>query len=174
MKRTENQSPLFNDSEQENKTITIEQEQVKQNFIFVYDTIYKNDNLSADEIAILIKLISFAPTFKPNANIIMRKLNIGKDNYFKAIKGLQEKGYLKLERINKKEYKYKVSQKPIMKAENLTYEYLSKNNALDYQLFNTLYTTRMIDYETYEKLINEFYKRIKINAYEGREKKNIF
>ena len=76
MKREQIKSPLLEDSEQENKTISIQQEEIKHNFIIVYETIYKNPKLTINEMGLLIKLISLAPTFKVNSKSLIKMLKI--------------------------------------------------------------------------------------------------
>lgn len=150
MKREETTELLIPSYEQD-KNITIEQEPIKHNFIIVYDSIYKNKDLNANEIAILIYLLSRSPTYKPSAKSIQHNLKIGQKTYFKTIKNLQEKGYIKITRENN-EYKYIVNQEPPIKAENLTFEYLKKYETFNIKLWWTLYQTKQINRDLYNKL----------------------
>ena len=154
MKREQIKSPLLEDSEQENKTITIQKEEPKPNFIIVYETIYKNPKLTINEMGLLIKLISLAPTFKVNSKSLIKMLKISQREYFKASLGLQQKGYLKIERINKKEYKYNISQKPSFRVEQYTFEELAplKDPTYYYQCLNA----KIITYELYKELMQDF------------------
>ena len=71
----------------------------KEHFILIYESVYKNNELTADELALILKLSAAAPTFKPTKNKLMALLHISEHAFLKATKGLQEKGYLKI--INK-------------------------------------------------------------------------
>ena len=160
MKEKEILIPSYENEEEQN--ITIEQEQIKQNFIIVYDSIYKNSDLNANEIAILIYLLSRSPTFKPNAKGLMHNLKISENKYFKTIKSLQEKGYLKIER-NRNEYKYIVYQKPPITPEHLTFEYLKKYETFNIQLWHTLLKTHQISKDLYYKLCDNLKEIVNIN-----------
>lgn len=162
MKKTEQNKPLIPSYETETETaenITIEINEPKHNFIIVYDTIYRNNDLSATEKGLLLNLLSIAPTFKPSRNGLIKISKIGRETYDKAIKSLQEKGYIKIERKGKNEYKYIVNQTPQLSDQQLSYEYLKKYHTFDAQLWNTLLNNRKINLETYNKLVDNL-KRI--------------
>ena len=162
MKKTE-QKPLIPSYEEETaENITIEINEPKHNFIIVYDTIYKNTDLNGYEIALLIYLLSRAPTYKPNKNGLMHALQFGEDIYFRTTKSLQEKGYLKIER-NGNGYKYIVNQSPTLSDKQLTYEYLAHNETFNAPLWNTLLNNRKISYETYNKLWENMQRIARIN-----------
>lgn len=161
MKKKEILIPSYENEEEQN--ITIEQEPIKQNFIIVYDSIYKNSDLNALEIAILIKLLSCAPSFKPNSKNIRHLLKISENKYFKTIKSLQEKGYLKIERQGRNEYKYIVYQKPPITPEHLTFEYLKKYETFNIQLWHTLLKTHQISKDLYYKLCDNLKEIANIN-----------
>ena len=174
MKREQIKSQLLEDSEEKIESIIIEQQEIKHNFIIVYDSIYKNKDLNGYEIAILIYLLSRTPTYKPNKNGLMKALQFSQTKYFKAITSLKNKGYLKIEKINKNEYKYIVNQAPILRAleKELNFENLHKIKDLHY--YNQLFKLNYISEELLNELTEDFYKTMKINAYEGLEKKNLF
>lgn len=164
MKKTE-QKPLIPSYKTETETaenITIEINEPKHNFIIVYDTIYKNTDLNGYEIALLIYLLSRAPTYKPNKHGLMHALQFGKDIYFRTTKSLQEKGYLKIER-NGNDYKYIVNQSPTLNDKQLTYEYLSRCETFNAPLWNTLLNNQKISYETYNKLWENMQRIARIN-----------
>lgn len=93
----------------------------------------------------------------------MWSLKIPEKKYRKAINGLKEKGYLKIEHKGRKQYKYIVSQEPQIKAENLTFDYLSRQEPFNIDLWNTLLKTHLIDYETYNNLWENLTKIAKLN-----------
>ena len=163
MKNNE-KNPLFAEQEQETaENITIEINEPKHNFIIVYDTIYRNNDLSATEKGLLLNLLSMAPTFKPNKNGLMKISKLGKTTYYKTIADLQAKGYLKIERKGRCEYKYIVNQAPTLTDKQLTYEYLSIKEQFNVPLWNSLLNTKKITYETYKQLWENLQKIVKTN-----------
>lgn len=156
-------------SYKQDENITIQQEPIKHNFIIVYDTIYKNYDLNANEIALLIYLISASPTFKPNKNGIIKSLKLTRREYEATIKTLKEKGYLKINQIGKHEYKYIVNQTPQLTDRQLTYDYLSRFETANTDLWNTLLKNKSISYETYNELWENL---IKIARYKWTNKKD--
>lgn len=167
MKNNQEQArnPLF-ETETENN-ITIEIQEQKHNFIIVYDTIYKNSDLTPNEIALLIFYLSRSPNFKTNKNGTMKILKMSRYTYQNTIKKLQEKGYLKIDRKGKN-YNYIVNQSPQLTDAQLSYEYLRKNHTFDAQLWTTLLNNKKISYETYVKLLDNL-KKIATIKWIGKE-----
>lgn len=91
----------------------------KQHFVILKETFYKNQNLTGDEIALFVYLITRAPTYKPNHKGLKKALKMGDDRYFKASKGLQDKGYLIIDKNGKNGTTYTLSQTPTGNAEAL-------------------------------------------------------
>jgi len=145
----------------------------KQNFIIVYDSVYKNTNLTTDEIALLIKLISLAPTFKPTAEKLADILHISKRALLKASKGLQAKGYLKIKKFGKCS-EWTINQQPIEAKINDYSKQTLLNALLDYQItfkdLELLHKLKRIDDRLYINIVNDYTKELiriaKINAYE--------
>lgn len=96
----------------EKEEITLKNE-TKHNFIIVYETIYKRNDITADEMLLLIKLISMAPTFKPTFEKLKDILKLGKKALTKAIKGLKEKGFLTIKKYGR-ESQWIITQDPIL------------------------------------------------------------
>lgn len=158
--KTTNENPLFKGSinSQEIENNILEIETPKHNFIIVYDSIYKNNNLNGYELAILIFLLSRAPTYKPNKNGLMKALHFSKEKYFNAIKGLKNKGYLKIEKIAKNEYKYIVNQAPILRTLNKDLSFNALAPLYDLHYYNELFKLGFIEEELLNELTENFYK----------------
>lgn len=90
MKKAQN-SEIF--AEETNPLIKTEN---NQHFILLYESVYKNTKLTSDEIALIVKLTSASPTFKPTKNTLTSILHISDRALIKAAKGLKEKGYLQI------------------------------------------------------------------------------
>ena len=93
----------------------------------------------------------------------MHNLKISENKYFKTIKSLQEKGYLKIERKGRNDYKYIVYQKPPITPEHLTFEYLKKYETFNIQLWHTLLKTHQISKDLYYKLCDNLKEIVNIN-----------
>lgn len=85
----------------------------KENYIIVYESVYKNTELNAIEIALLVKILSLSPTFKHNLATLSKILHIPYKAILKASKGLQQKGYLSIKNNGIKGITFIVNQKPI-------------------------------------------------------------
>ena len=157
-KKSTPKNPLFEKITEENITeesnININAIQPKHNFYIVYDTIYKNNDLSATEKGLLLNLLTMAPTFKPTKNGLMYYSKLSRREYETAIKNLKKKGYLTIKKNGTNNYDYIVSQQPQISAEYLTYEYLSENYTYQVELFETLLLSKMITKEIYDQLID--------------------
>lgn len=144
-----------------NEEIVIKQEQ-KHNFIILYDTVYKNTNLTSDEIALIVKLLSIAPTFKPTFEKLMDLLHIGKIALSKAVKGLKDKGYLKIERFGNSS-KWTITQEPIKSLKDLNKETLI-NALLNYEItlkdLKQLHRLKYIDDTLFIQTKDEYIKRL--------------
>lgn len=131
----------------EEKT-TIQEITPKRNFIIVYDTIYKNNQITSDEMHLLIKLISLAPTFKPTTEKLADILHLSKRALIKASKGLQKKGYLIIKKHGNTS-QWIINQEPInTELQNLTKEHLLNallNFEIDLQKLKLLHKLKYID-----------------------------
>lgn len=85
----------------------------KRHFVILYDSFYLNKNLTGDEIALFTYLITRAPYFKPNTYHLKKQLKMGDDRFFRASKGLQEKGYLFIENKGRNGVIWTTTQTPI-------------------------------------------------------------
>lgn len=148
----------------------------KQNFIIVYDSVYKNTNLTTDEIALLIKLIALAPTFKPTAEKLADILHISKRALLKASKGLQAKGYLKIKKFGKCS-EWTINQQPIENKINDFSEESLLNGLFNYLItiedINLLHKLKRIDDRLYIKVTEKYAKELirlaKLNAYSDND-----
>ena len=148
----------------------IEVHEIKQelHFIIVYETIYKNNDLTTDELALLIKLIARAPTFKPTSRKLADILNIDLKRFNKASLGLQEKGYLTIKRYGNKS-EWTITQTPILNnisvlnVENLVNGLL--NFTITQKELNLLHKLKRIDdkiyIETQKRYIKELQRILK-------------
>lgn len=159
-----------------NQEITLQDNTPKQNFIIVYDSVYKNTNLTTDEIALLIKLIAIAPTFKPTSQKLASILNISIKALNKASKGLQAKGYLKIKKFGKSS-KWTITQQPIENKINDFSEETLLNSLFNYQItiedINLLHKIKRIDDRLYIKITEKYAKELirlaHYNAYKDYE-----
>lgn len=159
-----------------NQEITLQDNTPKQNFIIVYDSVYKNTNLTTDEIALLIKLIALAPTFKPNSQKLANILNISIKALNKASKGLQAKGYLKIKKFGKNS-EWTITQQPIENKINDFSEESLLNGLFNYLItiedINLLHKLKRIDDRLYIKVTEKYAKELirlaKLNAYNDYE-----
>lgn len=143
--------------------ITLKEIKPKQNFIIIYDSVYKNTNLTTDEIALLIKLISSAPTFKPTCRKLADILHIDLKRFNKACKGLQDKGYLIVKRFgNKSEWNY--TQEPFIDTlKDLSKETLLNallNFEIDLKDLKQMHKLKMIDDKLFIDTANTYAKEI--------------
>lgn len=119
----------------------------KERFIIVYESVYKN-RFTSDEMHLLIKLISLAPTFKPTSRKLASILNIDIRALNQASKGLQKKGYLIIKKHGKNS-QWIINQKPINSAlKDLTKETLLNallNFEIDIQKLKLLHKLKYID-----------------------------
>lgn len=114
----------FNDSLNNNNLIDITPN--KRHFIILYDSVYTNNNLTSNEIKLIIKLLSSAPTFKPSHRKLSQIMKINNRALIKAVNGLKEKGYLVITK-NGKNSEWQITQEPsINKVSDLTAESLSQ------------------------------------------------
>lgn len=154
--------------EQENNILKIEEP--KRNFIIVYDSVYK-DNLSASALALLIKLISLAPTFKPTTDKLATILKIGRTQTKQAIKELKNKGFLKI-KINcgKQANEWQITQEPKIEiiAKNYNDEEIQQyffKGQISYEDLYIMYKKHLITKERYNKILDETYRIAKLNIY---------
>ena len=134
------------------KTLTTQENSLKdntpkQNFIIVYDSVYKNNDLTAEELQLLIKLISIAPTFKPTAEKLAKILKHDKRTILKASKGLQAKGYLKIEKHGNTS-QWTINQQPINQLTDYSKETLLNallNFDIDLKQLKELHKRKIID-----------------------------
>ena len=120
----------------------------KQRFIIVYESVYKNTNLTTDEIALIIKLLSIAPTFKPTSRKLADILKIDLKRLNKASKGLQDKGYLIIKRFGNNS-EWTITQEPFIETlKDLNKETLLNallNFEIDFKDLKQLHKLKMID-----------------------------
>lgn len=157
---------------QEPKT-TLKYEEPKRNFIILYDSVYKNNDLTANELKLLIKLIASAPTFKPTSRKLADILKIDLKSLNRASKGLQAKGYLKIKKFGKSS-EWTITQNPIEnKIDNFNKESLL-NGLLNYIIsveeLNLLHKLKRIDDRLYIAVMEDYSKELvriaHINAYD--------
>lgn len=155
-------------NESQEKGLTIKIQEPKRNFIIIYDSVYKNTDLTTDEIALIVKLLSCAPTFKPTSEKLAKILNINIKRLTKATKGLQNKGYLKIKKYSNKS-EWTISQEPFINdLEEITTPILLKmllDNRIKLDDLRRLRKLKLIDdkilIETSEKYIEEIRRIIK-------------
>lgn len=146
-----------------NKNKNIIDETPKRNFIIVYDSVYKNNNLNALELQLIIKLLSCAPTFKPSYRKLTQILKISDTTLLKAVKGLKEKGYLTIVK-NGKESEWHITQEPtINKIKDLNCDTLV-NALLDFEItpkeLKQLHKLKYIDDIIYIKTLKKYSEEI--------------
>lgn len=137
----------------------------KKHFIIVYDTVYKNTNLKAEELGLLLKLLSMAPTFKPTIEKMASILNIGQTKLKEIVKSLQKKGYLTIENNYKKGSIWTIRQEPLIKPEFMNYDFLSQNYTYDVELWRRLLKAKMITSKLYNELLDNLVKIAKTPIY---------
>lgn len=143
--------------------IAIKQEQ-KHNFIIVYDTIYKNNSFTTDELALIIKLLGCAPTFKPSHRKLERILNTSDYALRQAEKGLIEKGYLKINK-NGRNSEWTITQEPFtLKLSDFKDETLI-NALIDFEItlkdLKELHRRKYIDDSQFIRVKDAYIKRLK-------------
>lgn len=163
--------PSYDEKEiDEGEGSQLEKIEPRHNFIIVYDTIYKNSDLTTDEIAILIKLISASPNFKPTGRKLANILKIDYKRLLKATNSLQEKGYLKIQNLGKgKGAKWTISQAPTLKAQGYTFEDLKGLLNVDY--YYQLLKARLINFDLYKKLVENVIEIARIEWIDKGERK---
>lgn len=158
---------------QETPKTTLKIEPYKRNFIILYDSVYKNNDLTANELQLLIKLIAKAPTFKPNSRKLADILKMNQKALNKASKGLQRKGYLIIKKFGKNS-EWTITQEPIInKIDNLNKETLLNgllNHLIQIEDLNLLHKLKRIDDRLYIEITEEYAKELvriaHFNAYE--------
>ena len=174
MSLTQYERTIFFMKQQPKQPITSLQDNTpKPRFIIVYDSVYKNTNLTTDEIALLIKLISLAPTFKPTSQKLADILNITIKALNKASKGLQAKGYLKIKKFGKNS-EWIITQEPIQAKINDFSKESLLNGLLNYQItfkdLELLHKLKRIDDRLYIDIVKDYTKELirvaKINVYD--------
>lgn len=146
----------------EQQEILIE-DNTKHNFIIVYDTFYKNKELTAEEIALFIKLKAAAPTFKITQDKLAQALNTCRDIIKKASKGLQKKGYLKIEHPRSKSAcKWIINDAPIFK--NIDYNNLDIRK-LSFETMTALLQNKKTPPHIKHKIFKEIEALAKYNVY---------
>lgn len=147
----------------------------KERFIIVYESVYKN-RFTSDEMHLLIKLISLAPTFKPTSRKLASILNIDIRALNQASKGLQKKGYLVIKKHGKNS-EWTINQKPIENKINDFSEESLLNGLFNYLItiedINLLHKLKRIDDRLYIKVTEKYAKELirlaKLNAYNDYE-----
>lgn len=141
----------MNEKKESQQALIIEEN--KRAFIIVYETIYKNTDLTAIEISLLVKLLSAAPTFKPTIRKLATILKVGATTLTKAVKNLQEKGYLRIEHNGKGGSVWKIDQNASFKPvdiENL--KELCQNAEIDLKTIKALYKMQKITRQQAQEL----------------------
>lgn len=82
----------------------------KTHYVVIYESFYKNNELSTDAKALFLKLLTSAPTFKVCTNNLAKVLHISTKRVNKASKELQKFGYLKIK--GRKEIIWEITQTP--------------------------------------------------------------
>lgn len=151
-------------NESQENGLTIKIQEPKKNFIILYDSVYKNNDLTTDEIALIVKLLSCAPTFKPTKKKLSNVLNIDERRLTKASKGLQKKGYLKVKKYSNTS-EWIINQEPfIADLEEITTPILLKM-LLSYKIrledLKTLRKLKYIDDKILTETTEQYIKEIK-------------
>ena len=128
------------------------QDKSQKHFVIIYESVYKNRTLTNDELILLFRLITKAPNFTLSFNGLKALLKWSGERLAKNIKGLKEKGYLKIESHGKNGATWTINQEPTIRAEKLTFEGLK--NILDLNYYFELYKMKYIDLKLYQKLID--------------------
>jgi DNA-binding transcriptional regulator YhcF (GntR family) len=169
MKKTKEQNTnlidesLTNDNESKNNNELIINYPTKHNFIIVYDSIYKNTELSALELQILIKLISIAPTFKPSLRKLATLLKQSKPTILNATNNLQKMGYLEITKHGNKST-WVINQVPKYdEFKTITFESLYKKldeGIITVKDLKKAHKLKIIDDTLFIKIMKEYEKEI--------------
>lgn len=163
-------------NESQENGLTIKIQEPKKNFIILYDSVYKNTDLTTDEIALIVKLLSCAPNFKPTSEKLSNILNIDIRRLTKASKGLQEKGYLKIKKYSHTS-EWTISQEPLINNFKEITTPILLNALLNYKIrFEDLKKLRKLKYiddkilkETTNLYLKEIQKIAKYNWLDDEE-----
>ncbi len=146
-----------------NEQITINEIKPNLNFIIVYETIYKNNDLTSEEIHLLIKLIAKAPNFKPTSDKLADILHMSKKTLNKASKSLQEKGYLTIKKYGNKS-EWNITQTPILNTINILSVENLVNGLLNYTItpkeLKLMHKLKRIDDKIYIETIKQYSKEL--------------
>ena len=145
---------------EENNKLIVEDE---KHFIIIYESIYKS-KLTISELGLLTKLIALAPTFKPTINKLKIALNCGEYTIRKAVKGLEEKGFLTIENNFRSGSTWTIHQEPIIQAlRNTTNEQILSyllDSKITIQHLKNLWKNKYISYTDYQSILEQYAKEI--------------
>lgn len=144
------------------KEITLKNE-TELNFIVVYETIYKRNDFTTDELALLVKLIGMAPNFKPTTRKLADILKLDYHRLIKATKALQDKGFLKIKKYGSKS-EWIINQQPIKNMKDFNKETLL-NALLNFDItikdLKRFHKLKIIDDKLYIETIKNYIDELK-------------
>ena len=136
-----------NELQSQKESANIQIIEPRKRFLILNNSIYENNNLTALEIAILIKGLTSAPTYKITREKLIKRFKVSAATLEKALKSLKKYGYLMIERNGKNGSKWTFSQYPILN--------IASENEEQNELFLKIYQNiELINIDTLKTLYN--------------------
>lgn len=151
--------PITNENEQ----IEINEIKQEQHFIIIYESVYKNTDLTLEEIGLINKLVGKAPTFKPTIRKLAEITHLDIRRFNKLTKSLQEKGYLVIKKNGCKS-EWTISQTPVINKINILSVENLVNGLLNFTItpkeLKLLHKLKRIDDKIYIETQKQYIKEL--------------